>query len=348
MMFHRRGVHVIVDGQYGSTGKGAFAAYAARKGGMNLDVVVANAGPNSGHTFYGPNDEKVVLKQLPTLAVATQMFHQRSVPIFLSAGAAIDPDILNKEASEYAGLVFLSRWAALIRPEDKDAEKRGSVGAVAGTRQGVGIAIARKILREPDAVVGAYKGPWAGNIRLIQDTPNWADVRVGVEVSQGFSLGLNSHFYPKVTSRECTVMQGLADARIPAQRVTSVGMTIRTFPIRVGNVDGHSSGDYYQDQEETSWEELNLKPELTTVTQRIRRVFTFSKMQYADALLTNMPSTVCINFMDYLKTDEAKYKFAYEMQEFTYEVLKYRPEMLYGNGPYTTDISDDPAGGTNE
>jgi adenylosuccinate synthase len=125
-------------------------------------------------------------------------------------------------------------------------------------------------------------------------------------------------------------------------------MTVRTFPIRVGNVDGFSSGDYYQDQDETSWEELNLKPELTTVTQRVRRVFTFSKMQYADALLTNMPSTVCINFMDYLKTDEAKYKFAYEMQEFTYEVLKYRPEMLYGNGPYTTDISDDPAGGTNE
>jgi adenylosuccinate synthase len=83
------------------------------------------------------------------------------------------------------------------------------------------------------------------------------------------------------------------------------------------------------------------------VTQRVRRVFTFSKMQYADALLTNMPSTVCINFMDYLKTDEAKYKFAYEIQEFTYDVLKYRPEMLYGNGPFTADISDDPAGAEN-
>jgi len=57
-----------------------------------------------------------------------------------------------------------------------------------------------------------------------------------MEVSQGFSLGINSEFYPKVTSRECTVMQGLADARIAPSKLAKTYMAIRTYPIRVGDV----------------------------------------------------------------------------------------------------------------
>lgn len=350
-MYHKSGVHAIVDGQFGSTGKGALAAYIAKHHGASLDVVVSNAGPNSGHTFYGPAGEKVVLKQLPTLAVATKMFHDKSIPIFLSAGAVIDPEILNKEVDKFNAPVFLSAQAAVVTQQDKDSEHSGSVAAVAGTRQGVGAAIARKVLRDPSAVVDNMPADmWHRNIHIIRHVPNWSGSRIGLEVSQGFSLGINSQFYPKVTSRECTVMQGLADARIPAQRLQQTLMVVRTYPIRVGNVDGNDSGGCYADQMELSWNQLGVTPETTTVTGRVRRVFTFSHKQFREALSANMPRTVMVNFMNYIQGSTARLAFAKLLADTALDELKFRPDFLYGFGPTVDDISTNPvgtAGGTN-
>jgi adenylosuccinate synthase len=311
-LFADTGVHSVVDGQFGSTGKGVIAAWLAREAYNNfLDFlwVVSNAGPNSGHTFYHGNG-KHVLKQLPTFAVAMYLLnkarHRVNTPdVYLSAGAIIDVEILAAEALRYPGLrIFVHPLAAVIRQEDKEAEHSGSIAAVAGTRSGTGAALARKVMRERDAVlldfVEANPRYFPDNVVCGSIDVPWSDSRVFMEVSQGFSLGLNSHFYPKVTSRECTVMQGIADARLPPASVTRTFLSMRTFPIRVGNVDGFSSGKYYPDQKETSWEALGQTPELTTVTQRIRRVFTFSYVQASEAIAANHPDFVFINFMNYL------------------------------------------------
>ena len=69
----KKGAHVLVDGQFGSTGKGLLASYLAEKAwdeGIDFDIVVTSAGPNSGHTFYHKG-EKIVLKMLPSFAVKT-------------------------------------------------------------------------------------------------------------------------------------------------------------------------------------------------------------------------------------------------------------------------------------
>ena len=76
--------------------------------------------------------------------------------------------------------------------------------------------------------------------------------RILMEISQGFSLGMNSQFYPKVTSRECTFAQGMADARFPMPTYRRGYLVFRTFPIRVGNVDGYSSGDWYSRSKRSS------------------------------------------------------------------------------------------------
>jgi adenylosuccinate synthase len=304
-MFKFKGVHCVVDGQFGSTGKGVLAAYLAdmaiQSGNIrNFEAAIYSGGPNSGHTFYFGED-KHVLKQLPTFAVYAALAN-RPVPAILSAGAVIDRDILRAEAERYPGLtIFVHPNATILTDEDRRAEESGSIAKVAGTRSGTGSALMRKISRDPIAIADRSLGLIAHNVSLFNRNIA-ADRRAYfMEVSQGFSLGINSHFYPKVTSRECTVMQGLADARIPPRELALTYMAIRTFPIRVGDVDGHSSGAWYSDQQETTWEHLKVEPEITTVTKRIRRVATFSMHQFYDACYANDPDYVFISHMDYLE-----------------------------------------------
>lgn len=306
-LFKKTGAHVLVDGQFGSTGKGVLAAWLASKCAENGQwpyLVISNAGPNSGHTFYH-GDEKVVLKQLPTFAVAAAMMG-KVIPIYLSAGAVIDPAILIAEAHRHRGPIFIHPNAAVITDADKESEHSGSVAAVAGTRSGTGAALARKVLRDPSVTMKYYsRVNWLpDNVQVRDYKIDWADRMIFVEVSQGFSLGLNQKFYPKCTSRECTVSQALSDAGIPPQGHAVTYMSARTFPIRVGNVDDHSSGDWYPDQEETTWAELGVTPELTTVTKRERRVATFSRMQFLDATHVNAPNFVFLNFLNYLSPKE--------------------------------------------
>src|SRR5690554_3156172 len=65
------GAYVSVDGQFGSTGKGVINGLLAELFPTRVDVVVSNAGPNSGHTAY-LEGEKIVLKQLPTFGVVAR------------------------------------------------------------------------------------------------------------------------------------------------------------------------------------------------------------------------------------------------------------------------------------
>jgi adenylosuccinate synthase len=309
-LFAYKGVHCVVDGQYGSTGKGALSAYLAEQltlSGPNVyfEGAIYSGGPNSGHTCYFKG-ERIVLKQLPTFSVYASK-HGVIIPVYLSAGAIIDRDQLKKEAEEYPRIpIFVHPNAAILTDEDKKAEEIGSIAAVAGTRSGTGAALIRKISREDNAIADKSLGRLAANVVIQNHRIEPERHAYFMEVSQGFSLGINSHFYPKVTSRECTVMQGLADARIAPRNLSRTYMAIRTFPIRVGNVDGHSSGNWYSDQYETSWEAVGVEPELTTVTKRIRRVATFSVDQFYDACYANDPDVVFVSHMDYLSPDNRR------------------------------------------
>jgi adenylosuccinate synthase len=113
-------------------------------------------------------------------------------------------------------------------------------------------------------------------------------------------------------------------------------MAIRTFPIRVGNVDGYSSGDWYPDQHEVSWEEIERAPELTTVTQRVRRIATFSMIQFIDACYANMPDLVYVSHMDYLnKPDQVLFK---EAMIDTKKMMDMEYMLMYSGGPKVADV----------
>ena len=276
--FNEPGAYVLVDGQFGSTGKGLMAGVLAEVGAGKITHVTTNAGPNSGHVSYF-GDEEIKLQQLPTAGVMlNKLGHPATV--YLNAGAVIDATILGAERSKYCRgeyPVLVHPLSAQIGHSDM-LEDQKNVERMSSTGKGVGPAIINKLRRE-----GRPLPPNAYSLIDVDNFWDWSNDVVLVETSQGFSLGLNSaKFYPHVTSRECTVMQAIADARIPAQMVKKVICCFRTYPIRVGSVGDSTSGGCYPDQEETTWEKIGVEPELTTVTKRVRRVFTWSRQQFKD------------------------------------------------------------------
>lgn len=334
---NRNGLWGLVDGQYGSTGKGLAASLLAEVLGTKVNAVVSNAGPNSGHTSYGPSGEKVVLQQLPTFAVSSMLFHGHAPStVYMDAGAIIDIDKFNEEVRQWLDSgghkwVSVDPQAAIVTPEALKLEA-DLVGKIGSTGKGTGGALARKVLRFPDAVASEHKDAISGRIEKLHFG---RDEIVFMEVSQGYSLSLNaSGMYPYTTSRDCTIGQAMADAGIHPSWFHGAMMVVRTFPIRVAG----NSGPSYPDQEETSWEVLGVTPEITTVTKKVRRVFTWSDIQFKQAVAANRPCSLMINFIQYLKPDERE-PFIRKVIEMYKEIMGWLPRLvLVGHGPCNSDV----------
>jgi len=336
------GAFVLVDGQFGSTGKGLVAAALGKRFGDRCDVCTTNAGPNSGHTFYDRFNHKMVLKQIPSFAASTEDWYApgHKMMTYLNSGAVINPDVLVSDVHTCGIIPRVDPFAAVI---DNDAVGNDTVTVkrIASTGQGVGPALAYKVGRNPDAVMEGVSSRIKMDLTKFKvDRPNidfHAD-RIFVEVAQGFSLGINSGFYPYTTSRECTVQQAIVDARIPASKVKDVCMTVRTYPIRVGNTE-NSSGPPYEDQAEIDWEDIGVEPEYTTVTGRKRRIFTWSNIQFREAVRINEPNIIFVNFLNYLKDEEEQITFTDNLIYQYKLVMRKSPDLVLGGfGPKDEDI----------
>lgn len=344
------GFYAVVDGQYGSTGKGLLSSVLAEHCGGLVDVVTSNAGPNSGHTSYH-GDDKVVLRQLPTFSVMHQLFHNEMPRTHLNAGAIIEPECLAKEIEQYAPnrtRVTVSDTAAVVTDGARSSELL-MVDRIGSTGKGTGAALAAKVLRQQRSVFGSAFDedhplrPFADEFCVDNMDVNLsAEIAHGrktvlAEVSQGFSLSLNAGgFYPFCTSRDCTVGQAMSDAGVHPSLFRDCAMVVRTFPIRVAG----NSGPCYHDQKEISWDDLDQVPELTTVTQKVRRIFTWSKAQFADAVAANRPGVVMVNFMNYLGEGVDHGDWLYHNVLYVYQaVMGHQPRLvLLGYGPKNSDV----------
>lgn len=288
-------LNILIDGQFGSTGKGLFAEYIS---GAGIDIAITNAGPNAGHTF-SYKGIKQVAKQLPV----TGILNKNSF-IYISQGAIIHLPTFFKEIVLFdisRERVFIHPQATVIRDEDIAIEKDtgSSFTAISSTQSGVGNALSRKIRR--DAGVAAFHEELDSFVRPFRLEKYFAmGMTALMEVPQGLGLSLNSQFYPYCTSRDITVANSLNDCGLHPFYLGKVLACMRTFPIRVGNLPGSYSGDFYKDSVETTWEAIGVSKEYTTNTKRIRRVATFSHEQYTDMLLKFRPDYVFLNFCNYL------------------------------------------------
>lgn len=339
----------LVGGQWGSEGKGAAAAWLAynmAKQGQCYDIVTTDAAAQAGHTSIHKGKKRVVF-HLPTVPLIAKDEGLNSFS-YVNAGSMIDPEVLEQELKEN-GLddqnFAIHPMAAVITEDCKEAERAAdsSTTKIASTRKGVGEALARKAMRRGlVARDHPFLKQFVRHMDLNGQLSNGKSVLV--EVPQGVSLSLNhSGFYPHTTSRDCTPMSGMSNAGIHPTFYGGTMVVLRTFPIRVGHIveDGKTlgeSGGFYSDQEETSWTELGVEAEITTVTKRVRRVFTFSTKQVRDTFALCRPDVVMLTFANYVKEQKKLDDIVDAINRVAKELWMTPPTIVYEWGPTTVNV----------
>lgn len=309
--------YMIIDGQWGSTGKGLLCGYLSRL--VEPDVVVCNFGANAGHTYVYDDGKTIMTQQLPTAAITGP----KITMVLIGPGSIIDQRILLREMDMMSAVrgglapeIYIHERAAVITQEHKDIECK-KLNSISSTCKGVGAAQASKVMREPDCTVRDYSHLKFAPARIVSDK-EYVNLlclarTVQIESAQGFELGVNtgSH-YPYCTARDVTPWQVLSDCAIPQALLINCDryVVMRTFPIRVGNAfdkDGSQigwSGPVYDDQQEVEWGDFpGVEPEKTTVTKKVRRIFTFSYKALERMIYRLDPTSVFLNFVNYLEED---------------------------------------------
>ena len=296
-------VDLVIDLQFGSTGKGLIAGYLAEKNGYDT-VINANM-PNAGHTYINADGRKWMHKVLPNGIVSPNLKR-----VMIGPNSVFSIDRLMVEIEESIDLlhekvqILIHPMAAVLDSAHRDAEQ-GIAVAIGSTGQGSMAALVEKMGRNPENQgivardVAKYDSRIAPYVCTVDewDMALMASQKILAEGAQGFSLSLNQEFYPYCTSRDCTPARFLADMGIPHAMLNKVIGTARCHPIRVGG----TSGGCYEDQVELTWEDLGQTPELTTVTKKVRRVFSFSFIQMQKAMWNCQPDEVFLNFCNYLE-----------------------------------------------
>jgi|14_taG_2_1085336.scaffolds.fasta_scaffold13308_5 adenylosuccinate synthase len=334
---------ILVDLQFGSTGKGLLAGMLALSG--KYDIVVNANMPNAGHTFIDGEDGIVhINKVLPSGHVAP------NVKVCLGPHSVFSYEQLFKEIRfaeshniKIRDRLLIHPCATLLSPEHKEAEEN-SLSGISSTMQGSATATIDKMMRSAGSM------PIAGmDERLepyIVDQGTWGRMMndakgILVEGSQGYSLGINTVHYPYTTSRSCTPAAFMDYCGVPIRCMRDIIGVMRTFPIRVGNTDDGYSGHGYPDQEELEWTQFGVVPETTTVTGRIRRIFSFSNMQLEDALNECQPNKIFLNFCNYCEDeDELKSMVEDIILQGQQAGLSSQIIQWMGFGPTTKDIQE--------
>lgn len=323
--------NLVIDGQHGSTGKGLINSYLAWK--HRPKVISCTNMANAGHTAILPNGKKFVAKAMPSSAILNGIDEYNPI-VVLGPSCAFTIDQLKKEIVECNNpqLIVHPRAAVIQqRHADQENELNGGTKHIASTMQGCGACLAEKIMRGQSVELARdfeELKPYCDTFALsnyVRSNDDYIPTllmrfmsnggTVLHEGSQGFGLDIHhgSH-YPQCTSRSCTAGQSMTDMGIPHQYAGDIYLVVRPYPIRVGNVieDGKVvgySGDCYEDNAETIWEEVAkaanapaevMQGELTTVTKRLRRVFTWSDIQFERAVKVNGATKIALNFANYI------------------------------------------------
>lgn len=277
---------VVVGGQFGSEGKGHLTAQIAARCAPR-SLVVRVGGPNAGHTVW-QGDREYKLRHLPTpIAV------REDITVALGAKSIINPDVLREEMSWFPRrVVAVDPNATILTPEHiAEEEASAKMHGIGSTRKGIGAARVDRIRRTATTARELWDprratvdvGVATVSVRNLAYSTLRAGADVIVEAAQGYGLGLHGEYYPYVTSADCTALDALADAQISPWAVgvePMVWIAIRPFPIRVAGTSGPLRG-------ETSWGELGLAEERTTVTNKVRRVGTWDGSLVRQAALAN-------------------------------------------------------------
>ncbi|MCT7594869.1 adenylosuccinate synthetase [Aliarcobacter butzleri] len=292
-------ITIVVGGQYGGEGKGKVTYNIAQE--RNIKITVRIGGTNSGHTIVTDENNKFILRQLPTTAIIP---HSISV---LSAGSYIDLSILKKEI-ELTGIsqkqLFIDQNAMIITQEDKDNELKNNLReSIGSTASGTGASVIRRISRDKKNLLARdieELKPYIIDSKKFLYEQIQKKQKILIEGTQGYGLSLlHSPHYPYCTSRDTTAAGFLAEIGLSPFDVEDIILTIRTYPIRVEGNSGELKN-------EINWERLKLTPEFTSVTKKTRRIGEFDLEIVSRAIMSNRPTTIVLNHLDYIEEKDRK------------------------------------------
>jgi adenylosuccinate synthase len=319
-------VDVLVGGQWGSEGKGNIAHALAPE----YDLLVRVGGPNAGHRVPWSGGA-FTHHALPSGTGATD------AQLLLGPGAVINPQQLLDEivhAEVPVTRLTIDEQATVIMEDDPGAEE-SLVRAIGSTGQGVGAATARRILARD---IGAPLArdvdelkPYLGNAQEVLEDAYARGWHVLLEGTQGTGLSLYHGQYPHVTSRDTTIAGVMSGAGIGPTRVRHTVMVCRTYPIRVQNPDGATSGPMGR---EIDWATVARRSgidlreledvEQTSTTNRRRRVAEFDWVQLRRSTLLNDPTDIALTFIDYL---EVSNRHARRFEQLTPSTIRFIEEV---------------------
>jgi len=348
---------LICDMQFGSTGKGLIAGYLAERD--QPDVVITAWSMNAGHTYINAEGREFIHCMLANGIVSPKLH-----TVLIGPGSQIGINRLFDEADAtrdlLRGVQILIHPNACVISDRHIEQEAGPMTKIGSTKKGCGAALIEKIQRNPDgeaitagqiaSIITEMASETSLNIGVTTHDNYCAVIeratRIQVEGAQGYSLGINSGFYPYTTSRECTPAQIASDCLLPIQMIDKVVGTMRTYPIRVANRYDEQgemigwSGPCYPDQEETTFDAIGRPTEMTTVTKLPRRLFTFSEQQSLEALRTVRPDEVVMGFANY--AEESEYRRICSLVNKQAAALGLSPNVVrYATwGPKSTDIEE--------
>jgi adenylosuccinate synthase len=302
-------VDAIVGGEYGSEGKGNIAFYLAPE----YDLLIRVGGPNAGHKVFLQSGEAYTHHHLPSGTRAPG-----EARLMIGPGNVINVKNLLQEIADcdvdQERLAIDPRAMVIekadIRREQHLAESIGS------TKQGVGWATARRVLRGADRKMADVR--MAGDIPDLQpylcsatdvlEDAYSRGLRIMLEGTQGTGLSLYHGSYPHVTSRDTGVAGTLSEAGVAPHRLRRCILVCRTYPIRVESPsDKDSSGPM---SVELKWSEVERRAEVprgrlegserTSTTDKLRRVGEFEWDLLRRSALVNGPTDIALTFVDYL------------------------------------------------
>jgi len=346
-------ITVVLDGGAGSSAKGSRGAYVWKHFKQDHTKSAVNTFmENAAHTIIHDDGREFVHQCLSSITSLNDYEEQ-----YLSPGCVFATRTFLNEIDKYhfnPDKIKIHPNCAIVSDTDVDYEKglvdfdgnkkqnRDCINLKIGsTLHGVGSSRARRLLRREDAIIAKDISGLESYLintqeKIINRLINGESI-LG-EIAQGWQLSLYSKFWPKTTSRNCSVAAFLDDSMLPPWTVGPIILNYRSFPIRVNSnkytnkktgeiltwdkwqqtpemdreIIKGDSGGCYNDQEEITWEEISKQcgeditkdpAILTSLSKLPRRVYTFSKENLFESMIYNNTGDdiyLSINFMNFV------------------------------------------------
>ncbi len=284
---------IIVDLQYGDSGKGKVAHFLCQKNNLKkkyTHVVRYNGGGNAGHTIFHKG-VKFVTHQIPVGV----FFGIKSI---IGPGCALDPETffeeiraLEKGGIKTKGKIFVAKNVHVVTNSHK--EEDGGDKKIGTTKRGIGPMYRDKYARTGVRAESVPElKPYLIDMYEEFQIKNKKAVVLG-EGAQGFGLDIDWGAYPYVTSSHCTSAGALLNG-FPPQSVRDVWGVGKAYETYVGLKD-------FEPKNEPVFEKIReLGQEFGATTGRARQCNWFDMSLLEKAARINGVTKLVINKIDVL------------------------------------------------